>query len=86
MALPEMPHQETRSRCCPHCGNPIDDAEFATERAELIEALRDLFGLIESGWLVRNIEDDAKPDFAVRQLEPTRKLAKASTMLAKYAK
>ncbi len=35
MALPQMPHQETRSRRCPHCDNPIDDAEFAAERAEL---------------------------------------------------
>lgn len=52
------------------------------DNERLREALRDVLGLIDSQWLVRNTDDDSKPDFALRQLEPTRKLAKAQAALS----
>jgi hypothetical protein len=44
---------------------------------ELRAALTDVFALIDSGYLVRNIADDAEPGWAMRQLHNVQRLAKA---------
>jgi hypothetical protein len=41
-----------------------------------------MFKLIEEGWLVRDISQDAKPVFAMRQLGFVSRLAKAKAALA----
>ena len=45
-----------------------------------VAALKDVFALIDEGWLVRSIEDDGAPGFAMRQLGPVRRLAVAQAL------
>lgn len=54
-----------------------------TAAPELLEALKGIHSLLESGYLVRNIDDDAKPDFALRQIEPVKKLKAMVDAIAK---
>lgn len=56
------------------------------ERDELIEALRIIFNMLDSGWLVRDTSGDRSVGWAMRQIEPTRQLAVAHAVLAKYPK
>lgn len=48
---------------------------------ELVKALDDVLGLIDSGWLVRDTVRDSDDGWALRQIEPVRKLAAASAAL-----
>lgn len=50
--------------------------------AELLEALKSVFGLMDENWLVRNIDNDSEPGFALRQIEPLQKLAKAHSAIS----
>jgi len=50
---------------------------------ELLEAAKAVYELIESGWLVRDISKDSEPDFALRQIEPVRKLKMLNEAIAK---
>jgi hypothetical protein len=43
--------------------------------AALHMASESVRNLIDAGWLVRNTEDDGKPGFALRQIEPLRLLS-----------
>lgn len=45
---------------------------------ELLEGLRNIFALLDSGYLVRNIDNDHLPDFAMKQLKPMMQLKEAS--------
>ena len=48
-------------------------------------ALESLFGLIDSGWLVRDTTRDNEPGWAMTALEPVRKLATARAALSALA-
>jgi hypothetical protein len=63
----------------------IADVPFETLAAapELLDSLRELFGMIERGELVRDISADHKSDFALRMLEFVPKLNKAMLAIAK---
>jgi len=52
------------------------------QRDRAVEALKNITGLIDSGYLVRNIEDDHKADWATRQLRSVQILQKAYAALA----
>lgn len=54
-----------------------------SRNTELVNALEDVLGLFDSGWAVRDTTDDNKPGFAMRQLEPVRKLVSARTLITK---
>ncbi len=55
----------------------------AQELTDLRKALADVMSLIDEQWLVRNADRDAEPGFAMRQLEPMMKLARAHALLNK---
>lgn len=59
------------------------NAKMIAAAPELLEALKGIHSLLESGYLVRNIDDDAKPDFALRQIEPVKKLKAMVDAIAK---
>jgi hypothetical protein len=50
--------------------------------AELTEALRDVLGLIDTGYLVRDTSKDGEPGWAIKQLEPVRRLANARSLVS----
>lgn len=47
------------------------------ERDKAKDALKDVFALIDDGFLVRNTDDDAKPDFALRMMSFIARLSEA---------
>lgn len=49
--------------------------------ATLEQALRDMFSLIDEGWLIRDTSKDSEPGFAVRQLPFAVKLGRAKQAL-----
>jgi len=50
----------------------------AARRAiELEASLKEILGLIDDGYLIRDISKDHEPGYAMRQLEPVRKLCNA---------
>jgi hypothetical protein len=59
---------------CPEC------KALRAENERLREVLTELFGLIESGYLVRDISRDAEPGWAMRQL-PAVMILKRAAML-----
>ncbi len=60
--------------------------ELRSQIAALADALKDMFAMIEEGLLVRDISKDGQPDYAIRMLRFTQRLAKANTALAKEGK
>lgn len=59
-----------------------EDRDRLAERVRsLRESLRDVFGLIDTHFLVRNIDNDHDPDWAIKQLEPMTKLNSAYKVL-----
>lgn len=59
------------------------NANVLAAAPEMLEALKDLMELINSGYLIRNIDDDGKPDWALRQVKPVMMLNKAAAAIAK---
>jgi len=60
----------------------LDDRNEAWERvAELEAALRDMFALIDEGFLCRDISRDAESGWAIKQLGFVQRLAKANQAL-----
>jgi hypothetical protein len=59
------------------------DARLFAAAPELLGALKDVFSLLDSGYLVRNTDDDGKPGFALRQIDPITKLAAAARAITK---
>ena len=51
------------------------------EQADLVEALEIMFWLIDERWLVRNLQGDDDPMWALTTLGYVRKLAKAKAVL-----
>ena len=51
--------------------------EACNSRPAMLAALKDVFALIDEGWLVRDTSDDGTPGFAMRQLGHVRRLAQA---------
>lgn len=60
-----------------------EDASLFAAAPELLEACKNLLSLFDSGWAVRDTSDDASPGFALRQIEPMRKLSFAKGAIAK---
>jgi hypothetical protein len=58
-----------------------NNEELSSEIVRLRELLGKLFGLIESGKLVRDISKDHEPDWALKQIELVRTLAEVSAAL-----
>lgn len=56
--------------------------EAADEIERLRAALKDMFALIDEGWLVRNTANDAESSWGVRQLGYVRRLQNAQAALA----
>lgn len=50
---------------------------------DLLEALQDMFALMDEGWLVRNTNDDAKDGWAMRQMAAVKRLAQARAAISK---
>jgi hypothetical protein len=50
---------------------------------DLLAALEGVMGLIDRGWLVRNTEDDGKPEFFIRMLKPFMMLQSATAAIAR---
>ena len=46
------------------------NARLIAAAPDLLHALKGIMDLLDSGYLVRNIDDDLKPDFALRQIKP----------------
>lgn len=56
--------------------------EFLQTRVEKLErALKDVFELMDTGWLVRSVSNDADLDWALKQIEPVQKLARARELI-----
>lgn len=49
----------------------------------LLEGLKDVFRLMDEGFLVRSIEDDGAPDWALRMLKPVARLKTAFDAIKK---
>lgn len=64
--------------------DPLRIRELLRDHDELIMALHTTFALIESGYLVRDTSHDHEPGWAIKQVEPMRKLATAAKVLAKH--
>ncbi len=58
-------------------------AQIRTLNADLLEACKALFELVESGQLVRNISEDAKPEWAIRQVGFVKTLSQAKAAITK---
>ena len=56
--------------------------ELKSQRDIAAAALRDLFALMDEGYLVRDISRDGEEGFAMRQLPYVRRLAAAHSALA----
>lgn len=54
--------------------------------AALVDAVNWFFAAMEDGWLVRNTENDADPDWAFKQLGYVMKLAAIKGFVAKHAR
>ncbi len=50
---------------------------------EMLAALKAMMGLLDSGYLVRNIDNDHEPDWAMKQIEPVRRLKDAVDAIAR---
>lgn len=61
--------------------NALSWDAIVRERDDLRAALTDMFALIDEGLLVRNIEKDAEPSWAMRQVRFVQRLAKAQAAL-----
>lgn len=59
------------------------DANLISAAPELYAALEKIFQCVDSGVLVRNIEGDARPDWALRALDLVATLKECETALAK---
>ena len=69
------------------CATNREEAEMsATDDAlvELVDALQDVFALMQEGYLVRSIHDDHEPGWAIRQLPFVCRLAAAAKVLEKH--
>lgn len=63
--------------------NPATVLKLIESRQELRDSLAAVMALIDSGYLVRNIENDAAPGWAMKQLEPMMHLKYAADALAR---
>jgi hypothetical protein len=60
-----------------------DDARLIAAAPDLLVSLKDIFTLMDEGVLVRNIDDDGKPDFALRMIPVVGRLKRAHDAIAK---
>jgi len=70
----EAEHERFKKR-----GGAIDRLE--AEVAAMRDLLDRLYGLVESGWLVRDVSKDGMPDWAMNQIVPVKLLADVSHAL-----
>lgn len=61
-------------------GEDLD--EIKVQSARLRGALKDVLGLIEEGWLVRNISQDGRDDWSIRAVEGLSRLKAAHAALS----
>ena len=59
------------------------NARLIAAAPELLKGLKDVFVLLDSGYLVRNIERDAESGWALRQLGPITSLQNALAAIEK---
>lgn len=61
----------------------IADAALIAAAPDLLEALKDVFALMEEGVLVRDISHDGSPDYGIRMMGLVSRLKKAHDAVAK---
>lgn len=64
--------------------NALKERLRAAER--LAAALKDIFALMDEGWLGRDTSKDHEPGWAMKQIEPIQRLKKAHDTLAEWEK
>lgn len=65
-------------------GEAADKIEWLrSERSEMLAALKDMFALIDEGWLVRDTSGDGNPSWAMKQLRFVQRLQKAQAAITK---
>lgn len=67
---------------------PTNEEEYANahliaESPGLLDSLQAIMGLIESGWLVRNITHDDDPLWAMKQIAPVKELKRAQETISR---
>jgi hypothetical protein len=69
------------------CVMEIDEREqLETLYAKLAEVIQEYHRLMDENILVRNVKDDSKPDWAIKQIPLVQAIAKAQAILADYHK
>ncbi len=59
------------------------NARLISAAPDLLAGLKDMFALLEEGYLVRDIRDDSKPGFAIRQLPYMQRFSRAKAAITK---
>lgn len=72
---------------CQECGSEKQgckaNARLIAAAPELLEACKALFGLVESGHLVRDVSGDVNPGWVIKELGLVRALSQAKEAIAK---
>lgn len=59
------------------------NAKLMAAAPDLLDAIEDVFRLMDEGFLVRNIEDDGQSDWAIKALPAIQRLQKAQAAVRK---
>lgn len=62
----------------------VENSRLRDERKDYARLLNELIGFIDSGYLVRDISNDHKPDWAMKQFPFLKTLAEIKSLLSKF--